>query len=125
MKRHGPCTVEGEVVDMGQMQNVDRGIKAGDIVHLGLSSVLLVTKPLYGIMSLASGSRRAKEYNNIYTFRIESSKKEFTDVRVEKDMIGASINLRDYVSIWGKETGGVIIMYFGYNHTVKGEIRLR
>lgn len=125
MTRWGPCTVEGVVVDVGQMQNVDGGIKPGDVIHYGLSSILLVTKPVYGIMSFASGARRPKEYKTIYTLRVQTPANEFIDVRIERDMKGASINLRDYISIWGKSSAGVIIMIRGYNHTVKGEISLR
>jgi hypothetical protein len=125
MTKLGPCIVEGEVVDIGQMQNVDDGIKTGDIIHYGLSSILLVTKPVYGIMSLASGARRTKEHRTIFTLRIQTPSNEYVDIRIEKDMIGASINMRDYVSVWGKSYAGVIILLRGYNHTVKGEIRLR
>jgi hypothetical protein len=125
MTKWGPCTVEGVVLDIGQTQNVDGGIKAGDVIHYGLSSILLVTKPVYGIMSFASGVRRPKEHKNIYTLRLETPDNELVDVRIEKDMVGASVNLRDYVSIWGKSSVGVIIMLRGYNHTVKGEVRLR
>jgi hypothetical protein len=120
-----PPIVEGEVEDTGQTQYEDKGLKAGDIVHYGISTVLLVTKPLYGLMSLVSGARRPKEYKSIYTFRVRTPHNDVVEARIERDIIGASISLGDYVSIWGRMSGGVVIVQHAYNHTVKGEVRLK
>jgi len=121
----GPPTVEGEVVDVGMIQNEDKSIKAGDVLHYGISAALLVTKPLYGLMSIASGARKPKELKSVATFRVRSPRGMLVEVRIEKDVIGASINIGDYVSAWGQVNGGVVILRNAYNHTVRGEVRLR
>lgn len=120
-----PPTVEGEVIDTGQHQNEDKGLKAGDILHYGVSTALLVTKPLYGLMSLVSGARQPKEYKSIYTFRVRTPDNDIVEARIERDIVGATISLGDYVSIWGQISGGIVIVKHAYNHTVKGEVRLR
>ena len=124
-KKLPPPVVEGEVVDTGQHQNENKGLTAGDILHYGVSTVLLVTEPLYGLMSLVSGARRPKEYKSIYTFRVKTPNNDIVEARIERDIVGATISLGDYVSIWGQMSGGVVIVNHAYNHTVKGEVRLR
>lgn len=124
MMKWGPTTEEGVVIDINQMQNVDRGIKAGQILQLGVGAAMLPIKPLAGIMSLTSAASRPKEYKTIYTLRIRTSSNEIREIRIDRDMIGASINLHDYISVWGRDTG-VINMARGYNHTIKGEISLK
>lgn len=125
MNGYGPCLVEGKVVDIGQTQNVDRQIKAGDVIELGLKTALLFTDTKYGLMSWALSSKKPKEYKTIGVIRIESPTKGTVDIRIEKDMIGVSINICDYISVWGNERAGVFVMDHGFNHTVNGEIRLK
>jgi hypothetical protein len=120
-----PPIVEGEVEDTGQHQNEDKGLKAGDVLHGAITGMLLITKPLYGLMSLGSGARKPKEFKSIFTFRVRTPRNEIVEARIEKDILGASISLGDYVSIWGKISGGVVIVHHAYNHTVRGEVRLR
>lgn len=121
----GTPTVEGEVVDVGMIQNEDKSLKAGDVLHYGISAALLVTKPLYGLMSIASGARKPKEFRSIATFRIRTARGQLVEVRIEKDVVGATINIGDYVSAWGQVSGGVVILRNAYNHTIRGEVRLR
>ena len=102
-----PPIVEGEVEDTGQHQNEDKGLRAGDVLHGAVTTVLLVTNPLYGLMSLVSGARRPKEYKSIFTFRVRTPRNEIVEARIEKDILGASISLGDYVSIWGTMLGGL------------------
>jgi hypothetical protein len=120
-----PPIVEGEVEDPGQDQNEDKGLKAGDILHIGLSGVLLVANPIYGLMSIGSRLGKPKEYKRILTFRVKNPNNDVFDIRVEKEMVGASIRLGDYLSVWGRMSGGVVVLEHAYNHSVRGEVRLR
>jgi len=121
----GTPIVEGEVIDSGQILNEDKSLKTGDVLHYGLSTVLLVTRPLYGLMSFASGARKPKEHKNVLTYRVRTPGGDLVEVRIEKDIMGASISMGDYITVWGREVGGVIIVRNAYNHTVRGEVRVK
>lgn len=123
--RWGPSLVEGKVLDIRQTQNVDRGFKTGDLLSIGAKTVLFFIDIKYLFMSWALGSKKSKDMKTIEILRIESPARGVVDVRIEKDMVGAGINICDYVSVWGREITGVVVMNRGFNHTVNAEIRLR
>ena len=45
--------------------------------------------------------------------------------RLEGELCGAVPRLGDYVSMWGGERHGVLIMGLGFNHSVNAEIRIQ
>lgn len=123
--RWGPSLIEGKVLDIRQTQNVNRDFKTGDLLSIGAKTILFFTDIKYLFMSWAMGPKKPKDMKTIEILRIESPARGVVDVRIEKDMVGASINICDYISVWGREISGVVVMNRGFNHTVNAEIRLR
>jgi hypothetical protein len=78
-----------------------------------------------GLMTLASGGSRPKEHKNVHVLRVQKTDGTAVMARIEHDMVGATIDMGDYVSIWGDTSGGVVIVKLAFNHTVNGEVRLR
>jgi hypothetical protein len=119
-----PPLLEGDVVDTSELQVEDKKVKTGDVLKIIFGIPLLFINFVAGIMTLFSGGSRPKDYKHVFTFRVQRANGTIVLARIERDMIGATINIGDHVSVWGKESSGVVIVIKAFNHTINGEVRL-
>lgn len=97
---------------------------AGTTLRGVLTLALLPLRPLMVLSAWVMG-RRPKEHQTVYLVRVQRSDGTVEQARVEQDIVGATMDLGDYVSIWGRDQEGVTIVQRAYNHTVGAEVRLR
>lgn len=69
--------------------------------------------------------RSPTENQPVFILRIERDDGELEQARIESDLDGATMDLGDRVSIWGKRRGGVTIVSKAFNHTIGAEVRLK
>ena len=98
---------------------------AGGILRNAFALVLLPFRPAMVLASMIFGSRKPTEHQTVYVVRVQQANGRISQVRIEHEIVGATVDLGDYVSIWGKERAGVIVVTRAYSHTVGAEVRLK
>lgn len=69
--------------------------------------------------------RSPTERETVLIIRIERDDGGLEQARIESDLIGATMDLGDHVSIWGEHRGGVVVVKHAFNHTIGAEVRLK
>lgn len=125
LTRYGSPNLEGRVTDTRDMNILVRKWEAGDAIRMVIGCIMLPIQPLMALLTLFGFGNKPKEARSIATFRVERSDGTLCQARIEHDLMGATIDVGDYVSVWGIERGGVLVVEHAYNHTVGGEVILR
>lgn len=118
----GTPLLEGEVVDTSQIQVTlprKRSILRGTLAFF-----LLLFRPFLVLAAWIFGGHKPTEYRTIYLVRVQRTDRTIGQARIEHDMVGATMDLGDYVSIWGHSRRGIVFVQRAYNHTVDAEVRL-
>ncbi len=122
-RRWGAPIVEGTVVDTSQIQV---SVKPRTGFFRGLLGVLLlVFRPAMVLAAWVLRGRTPAEHQTVLVLRIERDDGGLEQARIESDLDGATMDLGDRVSIWGKRRAGVVIVKYAFNHTVGAEVRLK
>lgn len=121
--RFNDPSVEGEVIDVSDIINEDTSGKSGDAVRNVLGAAILPFNPIAGVMTLASGLGKPKPTKSVPVLRIATPVGDIVEVRIDRQLKLGTIRKGDYVSIWGKNNGGVISLWMGFNHSTNAEIR--
>lgn len=122
-RRWGPPIVEGTVVDTSQIQV---SVRPRTGFFRGLLGILLfVFRPAMMLSAWILRGRSPTENQPVFILRIERDDGELEQARIESDLDGATMDLGDRVSIWGKRRGGVTIVSKAFNHTIGAEVRLK
>lgn len=123
MKRWGPTTLEGRVVDTSQIQI---SVKTRTGFFRGLLGILLfVFRPAMVLAAWVLRGRSPTENQPVFIIRIERDDGGLEQARIECDLVGATMDLGDHVSIWGARRGGVVVVKHAFNHTIGAEVRLK
>jgi hypothetical protein len=117
--------LEGEVIDTRDIHVNVRKWEFGDFLRVFIGCLLLPLQPILALLTLLGGGSKPKEAQSIATFRVRRADGTVCQGRIEHDIIGATIDVGDYVSVWGSERGGVLVVEHAYNHTVGGEVILK
>jgi len=116
----GPPDIEGEVIDTNQ---VSVAVQRKTSVARGLAAtILLFSRPLVLLTIWLFAGRRPNEYRTVHLIRVKRSDGTIGQARIEADILGATAEAGDFVSIWGTQRSGVLVLKQGFNHTVGGEI---
>lgn len=122
-KRWGTPIVEGTVVDTSQIQV---SVKSRTGFFRGTLGILLfVFRPAMVLSAWILRGRSSLEHQPVFILRIERDDGGLEQARIESDLDGATMDLGDRVSIWGKRRGGVTIVNQAFNHTIGAEVRLK
>lgn len=125
-KRYGYPPLEGEVIDTRDVSvKVDPKWGFADYLRTGIGCLLLPFQPILALLTLLGGGNKPKETQNIATFRVNAPDGTTSQARIEQDYTGATIDLGDYVFVWGRQNKGVWIVEHAYNETVRGELDLK
>jgi hypothetical protein len=108
LARRGTPDLEGEVVDVREVQNL---VRDGCLVGT--------------LRAIAGAGRALREHQTVFLVRVRRADGAEEQSRIEKDVVAAMPSLGDYVSLWGRRRYGVLVIRRGYNHSVSGEIRVR
>ena len=120
--RWGAPIVEGTVIDTSQIQV---SVKPRTGFFRGLLGILLfVFRPAMVLAAWVLRGRSPTEHKTVLILRIERDDGGLEQARIESDLDGATMDLGDRVSIWGKRRAGVVIVKYAFNHTVGAEVRL-
>lgn len=123
LKRWGAPTLEGRVVDTSQIQI---SVKSRTGFFRGLLGVLLfIFRPAMVLAAWVLRGRSPTENQPVFIIRIERDDGGLEQARIESDLVGATMDLGDHVSIWGKRQGGVVVVKHAFNHTIGAEVRLK
>jgi len=115
---------EGEVIDTLMLQNEERGIKAGDVARTALGLAIMPFSFSSGALIISGGMGKPKTVRSVPVFRLKTPHNDIVEVRIERDVREGSIRMGDYVTAFGRITGGTLILMQGFNHTSKTEIKL-
>lgn len=122
-RKWGSPIVEGTVVDTSQIQV---SVRPRTGLFKGLLGVLLfVFRPAMVLAAWLLRGRSPTENQIILVLRIERDDGGLEQARIESDLDGATMDLGDRVSIWGKRRAGVVIVKYAFNHTIGAEVRLK
>jgi hypothetical protein len=111
------------VVDTSQIQ-ISAKPKTGFFSGL-LGILLTILRPAVMLSAWILHGRRSPEYQTVFILRIERDDGGVEQARIESDLDGATMDLGDRVSIWGKRRGGVTVVSKAFNHTIGAEVRLK
>jgi len=115
-----PPPIQGQVVSERQGKMARRR----GVFGKGLMTLFFIMSPFEMLIGSVTGRHNLKECT-VHQLRIEDASGIQYEVRVEGDYLSGSMGLGDYVSIWGIDQGGTIVLQQGFNHTVNAEIRFR
>jgi hypothetical protein len=115
--------LEGAVVDTREIQVKSTDV-SGDLLRFIVALLLLPLRPLMILAAWIFGGRKSPETQTIYMVRVQRSDGTIAQARVEQDIEGVTMDLGDYVSIWGANRSGALVVKHAYNHTVGGEVKL-
>lgn len=120
-----PPDLEGEVIDTREIQGKAETDFAGNTVRFIFALILLPFQPLMVLAAWILGGRRPEERQVVYVVRVQRPDGAIGQARIERDILGATLDVGDYVSIWGKKQSGVLVVNRAYNHTVGAELAVR
>lgn len=123
--KYGTPDLQGEVVDTRDISVKEREFGAGGWLQGLFGCVMLPFQPIAALFALSGLANRPKETKTIITFRVRCLDGTICQARVERDLAGATVDIGDFISVWGALRNGVLIVKHAYNHTVGGEIILR
>ena len=86
--------------------------------------LLMIFRPMLMLAAWILGGKKPKEYRTGHLVRVRQHNGTVAQARIEGDLLGASMDPGDEVSIWGRERGGVIMVSHAYNHTLSAEVRV-
>ena len=95
-----------------------------DVARIGFATAMLPFRPLMGLATLVLGGG-SKETQEVYLIRVQDAGGGVQVARIEKNIGGATLDMGDYVSIWGFSRGGVCVVRRAFNHSVGAEVKLR
>lgn len=122
-KGWGTPIVEGTVVDTSQIQI---SVKSRTGFFRGILGLLLFAfRPGMVLSAWVLRGRSSPEHQPVFILRIERDDGRVEQARIESDLYGATMDLGDRVSIWGKRRGGVAVVSKAFNHTIGAEVRLK
>ena len=87
--------------------------------------LLLIFRPMMLILGLIGLQGRQERKIPVTTITIQQSSGSMHSARIEGDLMGVGLNQGDYVSLWGRDRTGTLIVKRGYNHTMHGDIQVR
>ena len=122
-KRWGAAILEGRVVDTSQIQISVKPRIGFFRAFFGI--ILLIFRPAMVLAAWVLRGRSPTESQPVFIVRIERADGGLEQARIESDLVGATMDLGDHVSIWGERRGGVIVVKHAFNHTIGAEVRLR
>lgn len=125
MQRLGSPVLEGIVEDVKDIQVGARPSFGQETARATWSSVLLITKPAIWLSSLLVRSTQSVNMNTHWILVVRRSDHTLKQARIEGDLTRAIVSRGDYVSLWGREKGGVLVIKQGFNHTAMAEIQFR
>ena len=123
--RYNLPNVEGEVVDVSDVTDEDTSGKSGDTIRNVIGVTMLPFNAVAGVMTLASGLGKPKPTKSVPVLRVATPSGDMVEVRIDKQLKLGSIRKGDYISVWGKNDGGVISLWMGFNHSTNAEVRVK
>jgi hypothetical protein len=116
--------LEGEVLHVQQHQiPVESGcLTAG--VKAGLGLFLLVFQPLVLLTAWLFGRGQGQTHTG-HVLTVRRSNGTTGQARLEGEFPGAMVTRGDWVSLWGSQRHGVLMVSRGYNHQVGADIVVR
>ncbi len=122
-KRWGKPIVEGTVIDTSQIQI---SVKSRTGFFRGILGVLLFAfRPAMVLSAWVLRGRSPSVHQPVFILRIERNDGGLEQARIESDLDGATMDVGDLVSIWGKRRGGITIVSHAFNHTIGAEVRTK
>jgi len=125
LARYSTPDLEGEVIDTRDISVREQKTGTGDIIRILVGCLALPFQPIVALLTLFGGGSKPKEAKTIATFRVRRADGMVSQARIEHDIVGATVDVGDYVSVWGRERKGVLAVEHAYNHTVGGEVILK
>jgi hypothetical protein len=123
--RYNPPNAEGEVVDVSDVTDEDTSGKGGETLRNVIGVTMLPFNPVAGVMTLASGLGKPKPTKSVPVLRVATPSGDMVEIRIDRQLKLGNIRKGDYISVWGKNDGGVISLWMGFNHSTNAEIRAK
>ncbi|MBA3534622.1 MAG: hypothetical protein H0T73_22110, partial [Ardenticatenales bacterium] len=123
LARGRPPNVEGEVEDTREIQVKAPRNTAAEVVRYTFAIILLPFRPMMVLLAWIFGGRRPTELQTVYLVRVRCVDGTVRQLRIEHEIAGATLDIGDYVSVWGHDRSGVLIVQHAYNHTVGAEVK--
>lgn len=124
LARYGRPQLEGEVEDIRETTVVlPQGLMSK--FKGPISLLLLPFKPTMVLGAWLFRGNTPKERATDVVVSVLRGDGTVLQARLEGELCGAVPRLGDYVSMWGSERHGVLIMGLGFNHSVNAEIRIQ
>lgn len=125
LKKIGPAGLEGSVLSINELQVSAPVNLLQAVLKMTMALILLPFRPLIVLSALIFGQRSQREKETVYTIRIEQPDGRGAETRVEGEVTTSLAIRGDYISIWGKDRGGVLLAKKIFNHTSGVETILR